>query len=86
LRAAESFPVKLDVKPLGGEEALLMGDEIVETHALGRDFDMLEVRSHDDVLRDSNSLADIVPYLFVGKLTQNSSVAKMHHRMEAGFR
>ena len=37
LRAAEGLPVEFDVEPLGGEEAFLLGDEIVESHAFGGD-------------------------------------------------
>jgi hypothetical protein len=46
LRAAKRLPVELDVEPFSGKVALLLGDEIVETHALRRDFHMLESRGH----------------------------------------
>ena len=42
LRAAERLPVELDIEPFGFEEAFLMGDEVVEPHALGRDFDVTQ--------------------------------------------
>ena len=44
LSAAERLPVEFDVEPLGGEEALLLGDEIVEPHALGGDGNVPQVR------------------------------------------
>ena len=50
LRATKRFPVKFDIEPFGGEETFLHRDEIVETHALGRDFDPLEARCHLEVL------------------------------------
>src|SRR5262249_60827871 len=46
LSAAKGRPVELDIQPLGCEEAFLHRDEIVETHALGRDFDSFRGRSH----------------------------------------
>src|SRR5262249_28823425 len=38
LRAAEGLPVELDIEPLGSEIAILMRNEIVETHSLGGDL------------------------------------------------
>src|SRR5512143_3238934 len=46
LRAPKGLPVKLDVEPFGGEITFLHRDEIIEAHALGRDSDPLEARSH----------------------------------------
>jgi len=39
LRAAEGLHVPLDLDALGGEEPFLLRDEIVESHALGRNTD-----------------------------------------------
>src|SRR5262249_61662527 len=35
--AAERLPIKIDLEALGGEEALLQGDEIIKPHAFGGD-------------------------------------------------
>src|SRR6516164_11599579 len=47
LRAAERFPIELDIKALGGEVTLLHGDEIVKAHALGRDLHAMQLARHD---------------------------------------
>src|SRR5580704_6014079 len=47
LRAAKGLPVELDVEALGGEEALLHGDEIVQPHALRRDLHPVQFSRHD---------------------------------------
>src|SRR5262249_29018648 len=46
LRAAERLPVEFDVEPLGGEEALSMGDEIVKAHAFGSDGHRFQAVGH----------------------------------------
>ena len=50
LRPAECLPVELDVETLGGEVAFLHRDEIIETHALGRDPDAVKAGGHDELL------------------------------------
>ena len=47
LRAAKGLPVELDIEAFGGEEALLHGDEIVQSHALRRDLHAVQFSGHD---------------------------------------
>ena len=42
LRPAKGLPVEFHVEAFGREETFLMGDEIIETHALGGNFYALE--------------------------------------------
>jgi hypothetical protein len=51
LRAAEGLDVPLDLDAFGGEEALLLGDEIVQAHALGRDADFAHGSSFGELWR-----------------------------------
>jgi hypothetical protein len=61
LRATKRFPVKFDVEPFGGEETFLHRDEIVETHALGRDFDPPEAHCHLELLQSCSLLRFNLP-------------------------
>ena len=57
LRAAERLPVEIDVKALGGEEALLQGDEIIKPHAFWGDRHGSQAAGHGDSSR--NSLVEV---------------------------
>src|SRR5215472_5237505 len=61
LRAAERLPIELDIETLGGEVPLLHGDEVIESHALGRDFYAMQLSGHAD------PPADPLPILFLPK-------------------
>src|SRR5262249_825543 len=53
LRAAECLPIKLDIETFGGEEAVLLGDEVIESHAFGSDGHCARAIGHGDPPRTS---------------------------------
>src|SRR5262249_62206102 len=77
LRAAERFPVEFDVETFGGEEALLLGDEVIEPHAFRGDGHRSQGTGHGD---SSSSFSLGPPSLSCAFLAHSERLVTEQHR------